>query len=60
MLGADAAPGKTYAAFPVLPRLEAAVGHRFAGGVWLYDGETRLRVGDSLYAIPIRAHWEQE
>ena len=31
---------------------------RFAAGVVLYDGESAVGFGDSLFAVPIRALWE--
>ncbi len=44
--------------FRGLRRLMDACGGRFAAGVVLYDGETSVSFGDSLYAVPIRLLWE--
>ncbi len=43
--------------------LAEAIGHvlrrkRFAAGVVLYDGETTVGFGNRLFAVPIRALWE--
>jgi len=45
--------------FRSLHKLKTAAGGRFAGGVVLYGGETSLRFGDRLYAVPIRALWAE-
>ena len=44
--------------FRGLSRLKDACGGQFAAGVVLYDGETSVSFGDSLYAVPIRLLWE--
>jgi uncharacterized protein len=44
--------------FRGLRKLAAATGERFAAGVVLYDGETSIRFDDRMFAIPIRALWE--
>jgi hypothetical protein len=44
--------------FRGLRKLREATGPRFAGGAVLYDGETCASFGDGLYAVPIRALWE--
>ena len=44
--------------FRGLRRLRDASGTSFAAGVVLYDGETSVSFGDSLYAVPIRLLWE--
>ena len=31
----------------------------FAGGVVLYDGDRSVGFGDRMYAVPIRALWEE-
>ena len=38
--------------------LRRVAGDRFAAGVALYDGETAVKWGDRLYAVPIRHLWE--
>ncbi len=43
-----------------LRHLQAAAGERFVCGVVLYDGEAWMPFGDHLWAVPIRALWEQE
>lgn len=53
-----AAATVTLADFRGLRKLKEAAGKRFAGGVVLYDGETRAGFGDGLYAVPIRTLWE--
>jgi len=45
--------------FRSLHKLKTAAGRRFAGGVVLYGGETSLRFGDRLYAVPIPALWAE-
>lgn len=45
--------------FRGIRKLQAAAGKRFAAGVVLYDGEASVGFGDGLYAVPIRALWEQ-
>jgi uncharacterized protein len=44
--------------FRGLRKLKEASGHRFASGVVLYDGETSASFGDRLFAVPVRALWE--
>jgi uncharacterized protein len=44
--------------FRGLRKLAAAAGERFTCGVVLYDGETCVGFGDRLYAVPVRALWE--
>jgi uncharacterized protein len=44
--------------FAGLRRLKNLAGNRFRSGVVLYDGDVSARFGDSLYAVPIRALWE--
>ena len=53
-----AAATVTAADFRGLRKLKEASGERFAGGVLVYDGETRASFGDGLYAVPIRTLWE--
>ena len=48
----------TAADFRGLRKLKDAAGARFAGGVVLYDGETAVRFGEGMYAVPIRRLWE--
>ena len=48
----------TAADFRALRKLKAATGRRFVNGVVLYDGETSVRFGDGLYAVPLRLLWE--
>lgn len=44
--------------FRGLRGLREAAGKRFVAGVVLYDGETSVRFGDRLHAVPLRALWE--
>lgn len=44
--------------FRGLRKLAAAAGKHFVAGVVLYDGEATAGFGDRLYAVPIRALWE--
>ena len=44
--------------FRGLRKLKETAGKRFAAGVVLYDGESAVGFGDSLFAVPIRALWE--
>ena len=44
--------------FRGLRKLAKLAGERFAAGVVLYDGETTVKWGDRLYAVPIRWLWE--
>lgn len=41
-----------------LEQLQDLTGERFACGVVLYDGPYCLRLGDRLYAVPVRFLWE--
>jgi hypothetical protein len=54
-----AAATVTAADFRGLRKLKDAAGRRFACGVVLYDGTMSLPFGDSMYAVPTRALWEQ-
>ena len=58
--GVDVKSGATVTQsdFRGLRRLRDASGASFAAGVVLYDGETSVSFGDSLYAVPIRLLWE--
>ena len=49
----------TAADFRGLRTLRQAAGHRFAGGVVLYDGEVSVNFGDRLYAVPLRQLWQE-
>jgi len=49
----------TAADFRGLRKLAGLVGEHFAAGAVLYDGETTAGFGDRLYAVPIRALWEE-
>ncbi len=53
-----AAATVTAADFRGLRKLAAAAGKRFVAGVVMYDGEASVGFGDRLYAVPIRALWE--
>ena len=53
-----AAASVTGSDFRGLRKLASAAGKRFVAGVVLYDGETSVSFGDSLYAVPIRRLWE--
>lgn len=53
-----AAATVNHADFRGLRKLKAATGDRFACGVVLYDGEICASFDDSMYAVPIRALWE--
>ncbi len=53
-----AAATVTAADFRGLRKLATASGKRFVGGVVMYDGESSVSFGDHLYAVPIRALWE--
>ena len=53
-----AAATVTAADFRGLRKLKEGAGHRFAGGVVLYDGEATASFGDGLFAVPIRSLWE--
>jgi hypothetical protein len=48
----------TEADFRGLRKLQAAAGERFVAGIILYDGESSVSFGHSLFAVPIRALWE--
>lgn len=43
--------------FRGLRKLQEIAGERFACGVVLYDGETSLRFGPRLFALPMRTLW---
>jgi len=45
--------------FRGLRKLQSGGGNRFVCGVVLYDGETSVRFGDNLFALPIRSLWEK-
>jgi predicted AAA+ superfamily ATPase len=45
--------------FRALGRLRDITGKDFRCGALLYDGERTLPFGDKLYAVPIRALWEE-
>ena len=53
-----AAATVTSADFRGLRKLAKAAGERFSAGVVVYDGETRTRFGERLYAVPVRRLWE--
>jgi hypothetical protein len=44
--------------FRGLRKLREAAGQRFVAGVVLYDGTAATRVGDDLFAVPLRSLWE--
>ncbi len=44
--------------FRGLRKLKETAGKRFAAGVVLYDGDSTVGFGDSLFAVPIRTLWE--
>ena len=44
--------------FRGLKLLGEAAGKKFLAGVVLYDGETCIRFGDRLFAVPVRRLWE--
>lgn len=44
--------------FSGLRRLRDVAGKRFVAGVVLYDGETCVRFGEGMFAVPIRMLWE--
>jgi len=44
--------------FRGLRKLQTAAGERFVAGILLYDGESSVSFGHSLFAVPIRALWE--
>lgn len=48
----------TAADFKGLNKLKELAGDRFKCGVVLYDGETSVRFGEKLYAVPLRFLWE--
>ena len=54
-----AAATVTVADFRGLRKFKEGSGHRFAGGVVLYDGEATASFGDGLFAVPIRSLWER-
>lgn len=41
-----------------LRKLRAAAGRQFASGVVLYDGASVVRFDENLFAVPLRALWE--
>ena len=53
-----AAASVTSSDFRGLRKLASAAGKRFVAGVVLYDGETSVSFGDTLYAVPIRRLWD--
>ena len=53
-----AAATVTQSDFRGLRKLASAAGDRFTRGVVLYDGESTMRFGDRLHAVPIRRLWE--
>ena len=44
--------------FRGLRKLKKAVGNRFAAGIVLYNGEISASFGDGMFAVPVRALWE--
>ena len=44
--------------FRGLRKLSDAAGRQFAAGVVLYDGASVVRFGERLFAVPVRALWE--
>ena len=48
----------TQSDFRGLRKLQEATGSRFKAGAVLYDGETCVRFGPGLFAVPIRSLWE--
>lgn len=53
-----AAASVTGADFRGLRKLRDAAGRHFTAGVVLYDGASALRFEDNLFAVPVRALWE--
>jgi len=43
----------------LLADTKIAAGRRFACGVVVYDGTMSLSFGDSLFAVPVGALWEE-
>lgn len=60
LAGVEVKAGATVSAadFRGLRALQQAAGKRFAGGIVLYDGEVSASFGVGLYAVPLRALWE--
>jgi predicted AAA+ superfamily ATPase len=48
----------TVADFRGIRKIAAAAGSRFRAGAVLYDGEISASFGDRMYAVPMRALWE--
>ncbi len=46
--------------FRALRRLQAALGKRFSAGIVLYDGESAVRFGTRLFAVPITSLWSRK
>ena len=44
--------------FRGLRRLAAAVGRKFACGIVLHDGDRIFKIGDRLFAMPVKMLWE--
>ena len=44
--------------FRGLRRLQQAAGERFSCGIVLHDGERIVRVGDRMFAMPVKMLWE--
>lgn len=55
-----AAATVTSSDFRGLRKLATAAGNRFVAGIVMYDGEASVSFGDTLYAVPIRALWENQ
>lgn len=53
-----AAASVSAADFRGLRKLSDAAGRQFAAGVVLYDGASTVRFADNLFAVPMRALWE--
>jgi len=54
-----AAATVTQADFRGLRKLRDSAGEKFVAGVVLYDGEGTVGFGDGLFAVPVRALWDQ-
>jgi predicted AAA+ superfamily ATPase len=45
--------------FRGIKRLRELLGHRFRGGIVLYDGDHVLPFGERLLAVPLSALWSR-
>ena len=57
-MGKSAGFGIKKSDFNGLRKIKAAVGKNFLSGTLFYNGDSTLKFGTDLYALPLRKLWE--